>query len=223
MPIITNRPDAGSRFVVGRFTFWGRSFWRWCGVAYGTLLAAGFLLVTVLDVMGHERIPDVVGQLIYSLFLLIWAERMQAEARRVQTGWIGKTSTLWSTQKSRSGTHEQFAKSCRRGLGVAGWAMVCLGGFLLLLSATTWLLFIGAWALHNKFHAAQLLDESMGVFFGLAYLSWGAVAINCRRILSMPRSSAPPSTQLQDFTGGLADSANATSSAVGPPRVAKSK
>ena len=63
----------------------------------------------------------VIGVVVFSswgvvlVLLLNWAERMTTEARRVQSGWIGRTTALWSTKKSRSGTREQFAKTCRQG------------------------------------------------------------------------------------------------------------
>jgi len=147
-----------------------------------------------LDGFGVGDIPNIVWQLGFSFFLLSWAERMQTEARRVQSGWIGRPTSLWSTKKSRSGTHEQFAKMCRRGLGMLGWFSVSVGALLVLLWAIVWFLDVYASALHNELRLG-LFTGPLHMFVGLAYLAFGAVAINSRHILSAPRPAAAPSAR----------------------------
>jgi len=149
--------------TIGHFNFWGLTFWRCCAGVYGALVAA--------------------AQLIVSVALLNWAQRMTTEARRVQSGWVGRTTSLWSTKKSRSDTHEQFAKTCRRGLAVLGWVSVCVGALLILLWTIIWLLDVYFSAVHNEIRA-ELFSDLLHLFVGLAYLAFGAVAIDSRRILS---------------------------------------
>lgn len=174
--------------TIGNFEFWGLTFWRWCGVVYGALFATAAICVLVLDGCGVSDIAKIVWPAIASFAFLRWAHRMDAEARRVQSGWIGRTTNLWSTKKSRSGSHEQFAKTCRRGLAVAGWTLVVFGAVLTLLQAFVWVLDVYACALHNELRA-ELLGGLIHMFLGLTCLAFGAVAINCRRILSSPRPS----------------------------------
>lgn len=175
--------------AIGNFDFWGLTFWRWCGVVYGTLFAAAAIFVLVLDTIGVSGTPNVVWDLVFSFVLLNWAERMKTEARRVQSGWIGRTTSLWSTKKSRSGTHEQFANTCRRGLSVMGWMSVFVGASMILLSAIVWFLDVYASALHNEIRAG-IFTGLVDAFVGLAYLASGAVAVESRRILSSPRAAA---------------------------------
>ncbi|WP_101949440.1 hypothetical protein [Mycobacterium sp. 3519A] len=127
-----------------------------------------------------------VWDLILSVALLYWAGRMRTEARRVQSGWIGRTTALWSTKKSRSGTHERFAKTCRRGLAVLGGICVCIGAVLTLVWSIVWLRDLYAAAVHNEFRA-ELFTDLPHVFFGLAYLAFGAVAIDTHRALAPAR------------------------------------
>lgn len=178
--------------AIGHFAFWGRTFLRWCGVVYGALFAGAAIFVLLLDGFGVSDIPNLVWSLPFSFALLAWAQRMQAEARRVQSGWIGRTTSLWSTRKSRSGTHEQFAKTCRRGLGALGLFSVLVGALVVLLWAIVWFLDVYASALHNELRA-ELFTGPLHVFVGLAYLAFGAVAINSRHILSAPRAAEAPS------------------------------
>ena len=174
-----------STITIGHFVFLGRTFWHWCGVVYSALFAAAAIVVAVLDGLSASYLPNVAGELVVSFALLIWAGRMQTEALRVQSGWIGRTTSLWSTKKSRSGTHEQFAKTCRRGLGVMGWSFVFVGALSILIWASVWFLAVYASALHNELRAG-LFSGLIHVFVGLAFLALGAVALNCRRILSSP-------------------------------------
>jgi hypothetical protein len=101
--------------AIGHFDFWGLTVWRCCAGVYGAVVAAAAVCVLVLGTLGSSDIPNIVWQPIVSVALLNWAERMTTKARRVQSGWIGRTTALWSTKKSRSGTREQFAKTCRQG------------------------------------------------------------------------------------------------------------
>jgi hypothetical protein len=179
---------------IGHFAFWGHRFWRWCGALYGALLATTAICVLVLDVLGVSDIPNIVWTLSFSFFLLIWAERMQTEARRVRSGWIGRPTSLWSTPKSRSGTHEQFVKTCRRGLGVLGWASVSFGVLLIPLWSIVWFLDVYASVVHNELRTG-LFTVPLHMFVGLAYLAFGAVAIDSRRILSASRPAAALSTR----------------------------
>ncbi|OBF36682.1 hypothetical protein A5724_12470 [Mycobacterium sp. ACS1612] len=172
--------------TIGHFDFWGVTFWRCCGAVYGALLAAAAICVLVLDAVGVSDIPNIVWHLVMSVALLYWAARMTTEARRVQSGWIGRTTALWSTKKSRSGTHEQFAKTCRRGLAVLGSFCVCVGALLIVLWATIWLRDVYASALHNETRP-ELFIDLLHVFIGLAYLAFGAVAIDSHRALASPR------------------------------------
>lgn len=183
MTITNIDAPASGAIAIGRFDFWGLTFWRWCGVVYGALFAAAGLCVLLLDTLGMSDIPNFVWPLIESFALLFWAERMKTEARRVQSGWIGRTTTLWSTKKSRSGTHEQFAKTCRRGLWMFGWPTVCFGAVLIVLWAVVWLLEVYVSALRNEIQA-ELFTAPLHVFVGLSYLAFGAVAVDSRRILS---------------------------------------
>jgi hypothetical protein len=176
------------------FEFWGLTFWRWCGVVYGALFAAAAICVLVLDTLGVREIPNIVWPLIQSFALLYWANRMKTEARRVQSGWIGRTTSLWSTKKARSGTHEQFAKTCRRGLAAVGWSSVSFGALLMIVWAIVWLLNVYVSALHNEIRA-ELFTAPLHVFVGLSYLAFGAVALDSRRILSSPRAAVAPVTQ----------------------------
>lgn len=185
-----------STITIGNFDFWGLTFWRLCGVVYGALFAAAAICVLVLDTLGVSDTPNIVWQLIVSFALLNWASRMQTEARRVQSGWIGRTTALWSTKKSRSGTHEQFAKACGRGLSVTGRICVLAGALLIVLWALVWFLDVYASALHNEL-SAEIFTGPLHVFVGLSYLAFGAVAIDSRRILSSPRAAAAPSARGQ--------------------------
>jgi hypothetical protein len=183
-----------STIAIGNFDFWGLTFWRWCGVVYGALFAAAAICVLVLDTSGVSDTPNIVWQLIVSFALLNWASRMKTEARRVQSGWIGRTTALWSTKKSRSGTHEQFAKTCGRGLSVMGRMSALAGALLILLWSLIWFLDVYASALHNELRA-EIFTGPMHVFVGLAYLAFGAVAIDSRHILSSPRPAVAPSAR----------------------------
>ncbi len=169
--------------AIGHFAFWGHTFWRWCCALYGALLIAAAIFVLVLDVFGVSDIPNIVWTFTFSIFLLIWAERMQTEARRVQSGWIGRPTSLWSTPKSRSGTREQFVKTCCRGLGVLGWFSVCVGVLLILLWSIIWFLDVYASVVHHELRTG-LFTVPLHMFVGLAYLAFGAVAVDSRRILS---------------------------------------
>jgi hypothetical protein len=183
------RGPASSAIAVGNFAFWGLTFWRWCGVVYGVLFAAAAICVLVLDTAGVSDIPNIVWYLIVSFFLLYWAKRMRTETQRVQSGWIGRTTALWSTRKSRSGTPEQFAKTCRLGLAALGWFSVFAGALLIVLWAIFWLLDVYASALHNELRAG-IFTGPLHVFVGLSYLAFGAVALDSRRILSSLRPAA---------------------------------
>jgi hypothetical protein len=178
-------------FGIGHFDFWGHTFWHWCGALYGALVATTAICVLVLDVVGVSDIPNIVWTLSFSFFLLIWAERMQTEARRVRAGWIGRPTSLWSTPKSRSGTHEEFVKTCRRGLGVLGWASVPFGALSMLLWSIIWFLDVYASVLHSELRSG-LFTVPLHMFVGLAYLAFGAIAINSRHILSAPRTAPGP-------------------------------
>ena len=79
------------------------------------------------------------------------------------------------TKKSRSGTHEQFAKTCRRGLLALGWFSVFVGALSILLSAIVWLLAVCASARNNEL-VPELFSTPLHVFVGLSYLAFGAVA-----------------------------------------------
>jgi hypothetical protein len=177
---------AMSTTTVGNFESSGLTFWRGCAVVCAALLAAAALCLLLLDMLGVSDIPNIVWTLPAALGLLFWAERMPTEARRVQSGWIGRTTALWSTQKSRSGSHEQFAKTCRRGLGVFGWFCMVCGALLTILWSIDWILDVSAFALHNEIRA-ELFTAPLHVFVGLSYLAFGAVAVESRRILSSRR------------------------------------
>ena len=69
---------------------------------------------------------------------------------------------------------------------------VLVGALVVLLWAIVWFLDVYASALHNELRA-ELFTGPLHVFVGLAYLAFGAVAINSRHILSAPRAAEAPS------------------------------
>jgi hypothetical protein len=112
-----------------------------------------------------------------AVFFLFWAGWTLIETRKVRDGWKGYTLALWSTKKSRTGTHEQFVATCRRGLTFAGWFGSVWGVFITA-SGIVLLVLVGE-------------RRVATVAFGLAVLLVGLVSFWCRRSLKTPAEASP--------------------------------
>jgi hypothetical protein len=77
---------------------------------------------------------------------------------------------------------------------VLGWASVSFGVLLIPLWSIVWFLDVYASVVHNELRTG-LFTVPLHMFVGLAYLAFGAVAIDSRRILSASRPAAALSTR----------------------------